>query len=89
MLNPWPEFQYYLGMTLDLETVPTDPEHLRAALMAAMAAHVEIKAERDPLKVLHDEVAAENEKLRNFINQLKRTLYGRRSEKLAPDQSPF
>lgn len=48
-------------MVLDLEAISADPEQFRAALMAAMAAHVETKAERDTLKVLHDEVAAENE----------------------------
>ena len=84
------------------DTVPTveDHEQIRAALIAALAASSKtdielsvvkterdtLKAERDTLKTQHAEAAAEVEKLHTLVEQLRRTLYGSRSEKLDPDQ---
>jgi transposase len=48
-----------------------------------------IRAERDGLRACSQASAAEVEKLRLLIKQLQRALYGRRSEKLDPDQLQF
>ena len=66
-------------VTLDPKTLPTDPEALRALLLQAAARMVEIESERD---------AALNEasRLRAIIKELQRHRFGRRSERLDPDQ---
>ena len=56
-------------MTLDADDLPTDPEALRALLLAERAQH-----------------AAEQERLRAIIAALQRNRFGRRSERLNPDQ---
>ena len=84
------------------DAAPTveDHEQIRAALIAAIAESSKtdielsavkterdtLRAECDTLKTQHAEAAAEVEKLQNLVEQLRRTLYGSRSEKLDPDQ---
>ena len=62
-----------------LGDLPDDPSELREALLAMRA---ELVAERALRRGLEDQ----NERLRPFIRQLQRMQFGRRSEKLAPDQ---
>jgi transposase len=62
-----------------LDGLPDDPSGLRAT---ALAMRAELEAERALRQRLEDQ----NERLRQFIRQLRRMQFGRRSEKLDPDQ---
>src|SRR3954464_1163663 len=87
-------------MSLVLDDLPRDPEWLQQQLqqMAEVAATersrniaIEIErdtvmAERDAVRAELDAAQAEIEKLRLLIRQLQRGRFGRRSEKLDPDQ---
>src|SRR3954464_14418997 len=87
-------------MSLVLDDLPRDPEWLQQQLqqMAEVAATersrniaLEIErdtalAERDAVRTERDVAQAEIEKLRLLIRQLQRGRFGRRSEKLDPDQ---
>jgi transposase len=74
---------YKSAMTTALEglpdDLPDDPGGLRAAVLAMRA---ELAAERAERQRLEDQ----NERLCHFIRQLQRMQFGRRSEKLDPDQ---
>ena len=61
------------------EGLSDDPSELREAVLAMRA---ELAAERALRRGLEDQ----NERLRHFIRQLQRMQFGRRSEKLDPDQ---
>src|ERR687897_699830 len=90
-------------MSLALDDLPRDPEWLLRQLqqMAEVVATersrniaLEIErdtalTERDALRAEHDAAQAEIEKLRLLIRQLQRGRFGRRSEKLNPDQLQF
>ncbi len=87
-------------MLPDTAPVVEDHDKIRAALIAALAESAKtglelnavkterdtLRAERDTNQAQHAEAAAEVEKLHNLVEQLRRTLYGSRSEKLDPDQ---
>jgi transposase len=57
-----------------------------ASLVSLQAKHDTVVSERDTLRAEHDAAQAEIEKLRLLIRQLQRGQFGRRSEKLDPDQ---
>src|SRR3954470_10505313 len=61
------------------EPVPNDVAALRAMLAQAWA-------ERDAERAEEAQLAAQNDRLRHLIRQLQRLRFGRRSEKLDPDQ---
>src|SRR4051794_7449538 len=61
------------------EPLPNDVAALRAMLGAAWA-------ERDAERTEKAQLAAQNDRLRHLIRQLRRLRFGRRSEKLDPDQ---
>src|ERR671913_1436830 len=87
-------------MSLALDELPRDPEWLLRQLqqMAEVVAtecsrnvafEIEgdtVLTERDALRAEHDAAQVEIEKLRLLIRQLQRGQFGRRSEKLDPDQ---
>src|SRR3712207_2053316 len=87
-------------MSLVLSDLPRDPDQLlqhlqqmtevvtrqNAALVSLQAKYDTVLTERDTLRVEHDAAQAEIEKLRLLIRQLQRGRFGRRSEKLEPDQ---
>jgi len=58
---------------------PTDLDALRALLGA-------VRAERDAAIAERDQALAQNDRLRLLLRQLQRAQFGRRSEKLDPDQ---
>ena len=61
------------------EPLPNDVTALHAMLLAAWA-------ERDAERAATAQLAAQNDRLRHLIRQLQRLQFGRRSEKLDPDQ---
>src|SRR3954463_115301 len=87
-------------MSLALDDLPRDPDRLlqhlqqmtevvarqKASLVSLRAEYDTVLAERDILRAEHDTAQAEIEKLRLLIRQLQRNRFGRRSEKLDPDQ---
>src|SRR3712207_2009232 len=80
-------------MSLVLDDLPRDPDRLLPMLqqMAEVIARqnaslVSLQAERDTAQSKYDAAQAEIEKLRLLIQQLQRGRFGRRSEKLGPDQ---
>ena len=58
---------------------PTDIAELQARLAAALA-------ERDAAIAARDEALSQNDRLQHLLRQLQRMQFGRRSEKLDPDQ---
>jgi len=63
-------------VTLDVDNLPTDPDALRALLIAERAEHATEMAR----------VGSERDRLRAIIVALQRHRFGRRSEQLDPDQ---
>jgi transposase len=62
-----------------LDQLPTDVALLQALLVAA-------RAERDAAAAERDQVLSQNHRLQHLLQQLRRMQFGRRSEKLDPDQ---
>src|SRR5919107_2852788 len=87
-------------MSLVLDDLPRDPDRLlhhlqqmtevvtrqNASLVSLRAKYDSVLTERDALRAEHDAAQAEIEKLRLLIRQLQRGRFGRRSERLDPDQ---
>jgi transposase len=61
------------------DQLPTDIEALQALLAAA-------RAERDAVIAERDQALLQNDRLRHLLRQLQRAQFGRRSEKLDPEQ---
>ena len=75
------------------EPLPEDTAALRAMLVAAWAERdaeraekAQVASERDAACSERDQLAAQNDRLRHLLRQLQRMQFGRRSEKLDPDQ---
>src|ERR687897_327775 len=87
-------------MSLALHDRPRDPDRMlpmlqqiaeviaqqNASLVSLQAKYDTVVSERDTLRSEHDAAQAEIEKLRLLIRRLQRGRFGRRSEKLDPDQ---
>src|SRR3954452_5415436 len=69
------------------EPLPNDVAALRAMLAAAWAERDAERAEKVRLTAECDQLASQNDRLRHLIRQLQRLQFGRRSEKLDPDQN--
>src|ERR1044071_8876255 len=67
------------AMNAAAEPLPNDVTALHAMLVAAWA-------ERDAERAEKAQLASQNDRLRHLIRQLQRLRFGRRSEKLDPDQ---
>src|SRR5262252_6128909 len=61
------------------DQLPTDIEVLKVRLAMVLA-------ERDAAIAARDEALSQNDRLRHLLHQLQRMQFGRRSEKLDPDQ---
>jgi transposase len=68
---------------LDADTLPADPDALRALLLAERARHAEAVAR---IEQERDAAVGESARLRAIIQALQRHRFGRRSEQLDPDQ---
>src|SRR4051812_49745357 len=68
------------------EPLPNDVAALRAMLAQAWAERDAERAEKARLAAECDQLASQNDRLRRLIRQLQRLRFGRRSEKLDPDQ---
>jgi transposase len=80
-------------MSLALDDLPRDPEwlllqlqHMTEVVAAERSRSTALEIERDTVLAERDAAQAEIEKLRLLIRQLQRGRFGRRSEKLDPDQ---
>ena len=72
--------------TASPDMLPSDPDALRAMVLAERAGTQRLIKERDGLAVERDELNAANEKLHHIIAQLRRAHFGRKSERLSEDQ---
>jgi hypothetical protein len=69
------------------DRLPDDIAVLRALVLTAWAAERDAeRAENGWLTEERDQLAGQNDRLRHLIRQLQRMQFGRRSEKLDPDQ---
>src|SRR4051795_1885368 len=80
-------------MSPALDDLPRDPEwlllllqHMTEVVAAERSRSTALEIERDTVLAERDAAQAEIEKLRLLIRQLQRGRFGRRSEKLDPDQ---
>src|SRR4051794_32400910 len=80
-------------MSLELDDLPRDPEwlllqlqHMAEVVAAERSRSAALEIERDTVLAERDAARAEIEKLRLLIRQLQRGQFGRRSERLDPDQ---
>src|SRR5215472_17243054 len=73
-------------MSTAAETLPDDVAALRVMLLEARAERDAERAEKEQIVTERDKLAAQNDRLRHLIRQLQRMQFGRRSEKLDPDQ---
>ena len=67
-------------------TLPDDIAALRALVLTAWAERDAERAEKGQLIEERDQLAGQNDRLRHLLRQLQRMQFGRRSEKLDPDQ---
>lgn len=65
---------------------PTDIGILQAQLAAALAERDAARIERDAAMAERDQALSRNQRLAHLLRQLQRMQFGRRSEKLDPDQ---
>ena len=65
---------------------PTDLAVLQARLSAALAERDAARVERDAAIAERDQALSQNHRLQHLLHQLQRMQFGRRSEKLDPDQ---
>jgi hypothetical protein len=68
------------------DTLPDDIAALRALVLTAWAERDARRAQKEQLIEERDQLAGQNERLRQLLRQLQRLQFGRRSEKLDPDQ---
>jgi transposase len=68
------------------DTLPDDVAALRALVLTAWAECDAERAENGRLIEERDQLAGHNDRLRHLLRQLQRMQFGRRSEKLDPDQ---
>jgi transposase len=68
------------------DTLPDDVAALRALVLTAWAERDAERAENGRLIEERDQLAGQNDRLRHLLRQLQRMQFGRRSEKLDPDQ---
>ena len=68
------------------EALPDDIAALRALVLTAWAERDAERAEKARLVEERDQLAGQNDRLRHLLRQVQRMRFGRRSEKLDPDQ---
>jgi transposase len=73
------ESDYLLRVIESADQLPTDIETLQALIVAT-------RAERDAALAERDQAVSQMDRLRHLLRQLQRAQFGRRSEKLDPEQ---
>ena len=73
-------------MSIAPAELPTEVETLQALVLATRAQLDSAIAERDVLIIERDAALSQNDRLRHLLRQLQRMQFGRRSERLDPDQ---
>jgi transposase len=68
------------------DTLPDDVAALRVLVLTAWAERDAERAEKAQLVEERDQLAGQNDRLRHLLRQVQRMQFGRRSEKLDPDQ---
>ena len=73
-------------MNENADQLPTDIAALHALIATTRAERDAALAERDAAMAERDQALSQNDRLRHLLRQLERAQFGRRSEKLDPDQ---
>jgi transposase len=73
-------------MSQSVDQLPNDIAALQALVMATRAERDAAIVERDAAITLRDQALSRNERLQHLLKQLQRAQFGRRSEKLDPEQ---
>ena len=73
-------------MSTAADTLPDDVAALRVMLLEARAERDAERAEKVRLVTERDQLAVQNDRLRHLLRQIQRMQFGRRSERLDPDQ---
>jgi transposase len=74
------------GVSESTDQLPTDIAALQAMLAATSAERDAALAERDVAIAERDQALSQNHRLQHLLHQLQRMQFGKRSEKLNPDQ---
>src|SRR5215470_1380761 len=77
------------AMTNAPSALPHDIDALHALIHAAREAHAAAIAERNALAVERDQLAVRNAKLEEIVVEMRRAMYGRRSERIDDNQLAF
>ena len=80
------EFDSVSGVSESTDQLPTDIAALQAKLTATRAERDAAIAECDVAIAERDQALAQNHRLQHLLHQLQRMQFGKRSEKLNPDQ---
>ena len=73
-------------MTNVPSTLPRDVDALHALLLAAREAHAALLAEHNTIAAERDQLAVRTAKLEHIVAEMRRAIYGRRSERIDDDQ---
>jgi transposase len=73
-------------MNAGSQPLPDDVAALRVMLLEARAERDAERAEKEQIVTERDQLAVQNDRLRHLLRQLQRMQFGRRSERLDPDQ---
>ena len=74
------------AMTNAPSALPHDVDALQALILAAREAHAALLAERNQIAAERDQLAVRTAKLEYIVAEMRRAMYGRRSERIDDDQ---
>ena len=69
-------------MTNAPSALPHDVDAFHALILAAREAHAVLLAERNQIAAERDQLAVRTEKLEYIVAEMRRAMYGRRSERI-------
>jgi len=75
-----------LAMRNAPSALPHDVEALHALILAEREAHAALLAERNTIAAERDQLAVRTAKLEHIVGEMRRAMYGRRSERIDDDQ---
>ena len=86
LLPGGPESACLRAMTNAPSALPHDVEALHALILAEREAHAALLAERNTIAAERDQLAVRTTKLEHIVGEMRRAMYGRRSERIDDDQ---
>ena len=86
LLLSGPESGIVRAMTNVPSALPHDVDALHALILAERNAHAAVLAERDTIAAERDQLAVRTAKLEYIVAEMRRAMFGRRSERIDDDQ---